>query len=61
MNVCATYNPPTPQAPTDNPPEKQTIFSVQLLTFALMINLPYAIMLIFVMELPEGSKVFNSL
>lgn len=27
-----------PLASTDSPPEKQTIFSVQLMTFALMIN-----------------------
>lgn len=56
---CATFinDPP----PTDNPTEKQTNFSVQLLTFDLMINLPYAIMLIFVMQTPEGSKVLNTL
>lgn len=47
--------------PTDNTPEKQTLFSVQLLTFDLMINLPNAAILIFVMQPPEGSKVFSTL
>lgn len=64
--VCASYKcPPAPThtTTTTSPTidKRQTVFSFQLLTFALMINLPYAIMLLFVMQPPEGSKVLKSL